>query len=72
MPSTAGCGHGNIWRVSQIEPGDTTGQNYGLAVDVGTTTVVAQLIDLKSGNVLGVNERINAGSALPRSESKRF
>jgi uncharacterized 2Fe-2S/4Fe-4S cluster protein (DUF4445 family) len=46
--------HGDIRRILQIEAGDTTGQNYGLAVDVGTTTVVAQLIDLKSGNVLGV------------------
>jgi uncharacterized 2Fe-2S/4Fe-4S cluster protein (DUF4445 family) len=46
--------HGDIWRILQIEAGDTTGQNYGLAVDVGTTTVVAQLIHLKSGNVLGV------------------
>jgi uncharacterized 2Fe-2S/4Fe-4S cluster protein (DUF4445 family) len=46
--------HGDIRRILQIEAGNTTEQNYGLAVDVGTTTVVAQLIDLKSGNVLGV------------------
>lgn len=44
----------DAWRMIQIEPGDAAGQNYGLAVDVGTTTVVAQLVDLKSGNVLGV------------------
>jgi len=46
--------HGDLRRILQIEPGDTTEKNYGLAVDVGTTTVVAQLIHLKSGNVLGV------------------
>lgn len=46
--------HGDIQRILQVEPGDTTEENYGLAVDVGTTTVVAQLIHLKSGNVLGV------------------
>jgi uncharacterized 2Fe-2S/4Fe-4S cluster protein (DUF4445 family) len=46
--------HGDIWLILQIESGDTTQQNYGVAVDVGTTTVVAQLIHLKSGNVLGV------------------
>ena len=46
--------HGDIWRILQIEPGDKSDQNYGLALDVGTTTVVAQLVDLKSGNVLGV------------------
>jgi len=46
--------HGDLWRILQIEPGDTSDQNYGLALDVGTTTVVAQLVHLKSGNVLGV------------------
>jgi uncharacterized 2Fe-2S/4Fe-4S cluster protein (DUF4445 family) len=46
--------HGNIRRILQVDAGDTTDRNYGLAVDVGTTTVVAQLIELKSGNVLGV------------------
>jgi len=46
--------HGDLWRILQIEPRDTSDQNYGLALDVGTTTVVAQLVNLKSGNVLGV------------------
>ncbi len=46
--------HGELWRILQIEPGNTADQNYGLAIDVGTTTVVAQLVHLKSGNVLGV------------------
>ncbi|MEW6665931.1 MAG: ASKHA domain-containing protein [Thermodesulfobacteriota bacterium] len=46
--------HGETLRIMQIEPGDTTVLNYGLAVDVGTTTVVAQLVDLASGNVMGV------------------
>jgi uncharacterized 2Fe-2S/4Fe-4S cluster protein (DUF4445 family) len=47
-------GRGDILRILQIEPGDTAARNYGIAVDVGTTTVVAQLVDLTSGNVLGV------------------
>jgi len=46
--------HGALWRILQIEPGDTTDSNYGLAVDVGTTTIVAQLVHLKSGAVIGV------------------
>ncbi|MEW6143303.1 MAG: ASKHA domain-containing protein [Chloroflexota bacterium] len=41
-------------KVFQIEPGDTSEKNYGLAVDVGTTTVVVQLVHLKTGKVLGV------------------
>jgi uncharacterized 2Fe-2S/4Fe-4S cluster protein (DUF4445 family) len=32
-----------------VEPGDTSGRSYGLALDIGTTTVVAHLVDLTSG-----------------------
>jgi len=46
--------HDGMGRILQIEGGDTTERNYGLAVDVGTTTVVVQLIHLKTGKVIGV------------------
>jgi len=46
--------HNGIGRILDIEGGDTTDRQYGLAVDVGTTTVVAQLVDLRTGKVLGV------------------
>jgi uncharacterized 2Fe-2S/4Fe-4S cluster protein (DUF4445 family) len=46
--------HNGIGRILQIEGGDTTNQNYGLAVDVGTTTIVVQLVHLKTGKVIGV------------------
>jgi len=45
---------GDHWRILQVEPMDTSERAYGVAVDVGTTTIVAQLVDLKSGHVLGV------------------
>lgn len=32
-----------------VEPGDTTEQSFGLAVDLGTTTLVVELIDLNTG-----------------------
>ncbi|OPX35862.1 MAG: hypothetical protein B1H11_08515, partial [Desulfobacteraceae bacterium 4484_190.1] len=41
-------------RIMKIEPLDTTGVNYGVAVDVGTTTVVVQLVDMNSGRIMGV------------------
>jgi uncharacterized 2Fe-2S/4Fe-4S cluster protein (DUF4445 family) len=41
-------------RILQIEGGDTSDKNYGLAIDVGTTTVVVQLVNLKTGKVVGV------------------
>ena len=46
--------HNSIGRILQIEGGDTSDKHYGLAVDVGTTTVIAQLINLKNGKILGV------------------
>lgn len=41
---TSGC------MVVALEPGDTTAQLFGLAVDIGTTTVVSKLIDLTNGS----------------------
>jgi uncharacterized 2Fe-2S/4Fe-4S cluster protein (DUF4445 family) len=45
---------GGTLEVLQIEPGDTASRNLGVAVDVGTSTVVAHLIDLDT------TERIDA------------
>ncbi len=36
-------------RVTKIEAGDTTLENFGVAFDIGSTTVVGYLIDLNSG-----------------------
>ena len=41
------------WVVTDVEPGDTTAHQYGLAVDYGSTTIVMQLVDLNSGAVIG-------------------
>ena len=35
-----------------VETGDQTQQNFGLAVDLGTTTVVVELIDLNTGETI--------------------
>ncbi len=43
-----------------IEPGDTTGQNYAVAVDIGTTTVWGQLLDLNSGAILAQAAEYNS------------
>ena len=40
------------WVVTQVEPGDTRQQHYGLAVDYGSTTIVMQLVDLRDGHIL--------------------
>ena len=42
-----------------VEPGDTTEFRYAIAYDLGTTTVVATLLDLNSGTPIGVKSMLN-------------
>ena len=42
-----------------VEPGDTTGRGFGLAFDLGTTTVVATLLDLTTGTPVAVESMLN-------------
>jgi uncharacterized 2Fe-2S/4Fe-4S cluster protein (DUF4445 family) len=42
-----------------IEPGDTSAIRYGIAYDLGTTTVVATLLDLNTGTPLAVASMLN-------------
>ena len=51
--------HNDVGRILQIEAGNTTEKNYGVAIDVGTTTVVAQLVNIKTGQVVGVEGNHN-------------
>jgi len=39
-------------RIIAVEPGDTTSRFYGMAVDIGTTTIGGVLIDLNTGKVI--------------------
>ncbi|UCG45758.1 MAG: 2Fe-2S iron-sulfur cluster binding domain-containing protein, partial [Candidatus Bathyarchaeota archaeon] len=45
--------------VINVEPGDRTSSNYGLAVDIGTTTIAALLADLTNGQTLGTASTLN-------------
>ena len=42
-----------------LEPGDTTARRYALAFDLGTTTVVATLLDLETGQPVEVRSMLN-------------
>jgi uncharacterized 2Fe-2S/4Fe-4S cluster protein (DUF4445 family) len=42
-----------------IEPGDTSARRFAIAYDLGTTTVVATLIDLDNGQPLAVRSMLN-------------
>ncbi|MEN8141441.1 MAG: ASKHA domain-containing protein [Thermodesulfobacteriota bacterium] len=47
-------------RIIALEAGNTTDKLYGLAVDIGTTTVGGILMDLNSGKVLAESSAYNA------------
>jgi uncharacterized 2Fe-2S/4Fe-4S cluster protein (DUF4445 family) len=42
-----------------VEPGDTTDRRFGIAFDLGTTTVVATLLDLGTGTPVAVASALN-------------
>jgi len=42
-----------------VQPGDTTGRRYGIAFDLGTTTVVATLLDLSTGTPMAVESMLS-------------
>lgn len=50
---------GRKTHIINIEPGDTTDRNFAIAVDIGTTTVYGQLIDVISGEVLAQHGEFN-------------
>ncbi|HEX9033730.1 MAG TPA: ASKHA domain-containing protein, partial [Streptosporangiaceae bacterium] len=42
-----------------VQAGDTTGSQYGIAFDLGTTTVVATLLDLSTGTPMAVGSMLS-------------
>jgi len=64
-------------RVIDIEAGDTSEQVYGMAFDIGTTSIVGTLIDLNTGETLadvgGVNpQAIHGGDLMSRIAYAQF
>lgn len=50
-------------RLYAIEPGDTSRQHFGVALDIGTTTVVGYLINLRTGEEVAVAFQANPQAA---------
>jgi uncharacterized 2Fe-2S/4Fe-4S cluster protein (DUF4445 family) len=46
-------------RLIAVEPGDTTRTHYGLALDIGTTTLVGYLINLRTGEEAALSSQPN-------------
>ena len=51
---------GKGWQLTNVEAGDTSHKNWGLAVDLGSTTVVMEAVDLENGKVLASRTAVNA------------
>jgi len=51
---------GATTEVVQVEPGDTTADNLGLAIDIGTTTLVVQLVDLVEARIIDSEAKYNS------------
>ncbi len=45
--------------IVSIEPQDVSSKNYGIALDIGTTTISGQLVDLNKKTVLGTKAAYN-------------
>ncbi|MBW1894378.1 MAG: DUF4445 domain-containing protein [Deltaproteobacteria bacterium] len=50
---------GRKTRIINIQPGDTTDRNYAIAMDIGTTTIYGQVLDLITGEILGEHGDFN-------------
>jgi len=50
-------------RLIGIEKGDTTDKKFGMAVDIGTTTVVCTVLDLNTGSEVAVASALNKQAA---------
>jgi uncharacterized 2Fe-2S/4Fe-4S cluster protein (DUF4445 family) len=51
---------GRRTHIINIHSGDTANRNYAIAVDIGTTTIYGQLIDLHTGETLAQRGEFNA------------
>jgi uncharacterized 2Fe-2S/4Fe-4S cluster protein (DUF4445 family) len=58
---TATCAlRGPLIEITSVSPGNTAGKSLALVIDLGTTTVVAHLVDLTAGQTIGSAARYNS------------
>ena len=50
---------GDAWHLTRLEAGDTTAFHYGLAADLGSTSVTMELVDLNRGEIVAKATRYN-------------
>ena len=53
-----------VWKLFDIEPGNILDMTFGLALDIGTTTIVGYLINLISGETASISALLNPQVAI--------
>ncbi|MFX0000098.1 MAG: ASKHA domain-containing protein [Candidatus Hodarchaeota archaeon] len=53
----------NNTKIINCEPGNTLEENFGIAFDIGTTTIVGYLINLNNGKIYAVDSKLNSQTA---------
>lgn len=46
-------------KVVDVNPGDVGDRIYGLAIDIGTTKIVASIVNIPTGKIIGVESKFN-------------
>lgn len=63
---------GGTTEVIQVEPGDRTTRSYGVAIDVGTSTVVAHLVDLSTSETIDAEACYNSQAVFGSEVTRRI
>lgn len=71
VTTTLGLRGGTV-EVLQVEGGDTAKRNYGIAVDVGTSTVVVHLMDLNTAETIDAEATYNSQMAYGEEVTRRI
>jgi uncharacterized 2Fe-2S/4Fe-4S cluster protein (DUF4445 family) len=53
----------NDKKIIDCEPGNKTQNNFGIAFDIGTTTLVGYLLNLNNGKIYGIDSALNPQTA---------
>ncbi len=62
----------NTYEIMNVEPGDTTERNYMVVVDIGTTTIVAHLVDANAVGTVDAKACFNSGAVYGREVTGRM
>lgn len=63
---------GALTEITNVVPGDASGRNLAVVVDVGTTTVVVHLVDLCTGQTMGAAARYNSQASFGADVLRRI